>query len=93
VPYYVYRQKNARQGLENIGFTKEGHEGIYNIVMMDEVHTVIGIGAGASTRLMGRNRNNIRREYTPKYPFEYKNFDYGTVLSAVEEFYDNEYED
>lgn len=89
-PYYIYRQKNAVENLENIGFTKDGFEGIYNIVMMEEIHSVIGIGAGASTRLVGR-KGEIVRHYSPKYPFEYKDFSFDQTLLAIKEFYDKIY--
>ena len=51
-PYYLYRQKNAVGNLENVGFAREGFEGVYNVVMMEEYHTVYGAGAGAVTRLV-----------------------------------------
>ena len=35
-PYYMYRQKNTVGNLENVGFSMEGHEGLYNIFMMEE---------------------------------------------------------
>ena len=48
-PYYLYRQKNMAGNLENIGFSKEGKECLYNIFMMEEKHTVFGVGAGSSS--------------------------------------------
>ena len=50
-PYYLYRQKNIAGNLENIGFAKQGKAGLYNILMMEELHTVIACGAGAIHRL------------------------------------------
>ncbi|MGB4590175.1 MAG: coproporphyrinogen dehydrogenase HemZ [Clostridiaceae bacterium] len=44
-PYYMYRQKNMVGNLENVGYAKEGFENIYNIVMIEEVKTVIAMGA------------------------------------------------
>ena len=32
-PYYTYRQKNTVSNLENVGFSIEGHEGMYNIFL------------------------------------------------------------
>lgn len=90
-PYYIYRQKNAVENLENIGFTKAGKEGLYNIVMMEEIHSVIGIGSGASTRLVSRDGNNICRHYAPKYPFEYKNYDINDTVAYIEDFYKTKY--
>ena len=51
-PYYLYRQKNMAGNLENIGFAKEGKECLYNIFMMEEKHSVLGIGAGASSKIL-----------------------------------------
>ncbi len=52
LPYYLYRQKNMAGSLENTGYAKSGKENLYNILMMEEKHTVIGIGAGSSTKLV-----------------------------------------
>ena len=49
-PYYLYRQKNMTGNLENIGFSKEGKYGIYNILIMEEVQTIIACGAGTVTK-------------------------------------------
>lgn len=86
-PYYIYRQKNAVGDLENIGFSKKGFECIYNIAMMEEIHSVIGIGAGASTRLVSNDGTVISRHYAPKYPFEYKNFDINDTIDYISKFY------
>ena len=44
-PYYLYRQKNVRGGLENIGFAKSGHACIYNVGMMSDRISVVGLAA------------------------------------------------
>ena len=74
-PYYMYRQKNTVGNLENVGFSIEGHEGLYNIYMMEEVQSIFAIGAGASTKLVNvRNgQTRIKRLFRPKYPYEYLN--------------------
>lgn len=90
-PYYIYRQKNAVENLENVGFAKKGKEGLYNIVMMEEIHSVIGIGAGASTRLVSRSGKDICRHYAPKYPFEYKDYDIADTVAYIDEFYKTKY--
>ena len=43
-PYYLYRQKNTLQNLENVGWCKPGHEGYYNIYIMEEVQTILSAG-------------------------------------------------
>lgn len=74
-PYYLYRQKNTVGNLENVGYAKVGAEGLYNIYMMEELHTVFAVGAGAVTKLVHRPSQTcnavIERVFTPKYPYEY----------------------
>lgn len=74
-PYYMYRQKNTVGNLENVGFAKEGAEGLYNIFMMEETETIFAVGAGAVTKLVKDNADGkdkrIERIFSPKYPYEY----------------------
>lgn len=49
-PYYLYRQKNMAGNLENVGYAREGHEGLYNILIMEEKQTIIAAGAGAMSK-------------------------------------------
>lgn len=51
-PYYLYRQKNMAGNFENVGYAKEGREGIYNILIMEELQSILALGAGASTKLV-----------------------------------------
>lgn len=51
-PYYLYRQKHIAGNLENIGFARPGAECRYNIGIMEERQSVIGIGAGASSKVV-----------------------------------------
>lgn len=75
-PYYMYRQKNTVGNLENVGFAKENHEGLYNVYMMEETQTIFAVGAGAVTKLVSEKEEEgkgkkIVRIFTPKYPYEY----------------------
>ena len=75
-PYYMYRQKNTVGNLENVGFSLDGHEGIYNVYMMEEFQTIFAVGAGAVTKLVKFDGNShtdaqIMRLFRPKYPYEY----------------------
>lgn len=74
-PYYMYRQKNTVGNLENVGFAREGHEGLYNIYMMEEKQSIFAIGAGAVTKLVRPGKapgsERIERLFNPKYPYEY----------------------
>ena len=75
-PYYMYRQKDTLGGLENTGFAKPGTEGLYNIFMMEDISTVVGLGAGAVTKILHRDTGLIERVYNFKDPWEYvKSFD------------------
>ncbi len=67
-PYYLYRQRHMAANLENIGYAIEGTECYYNIVMIEELQTVVGLGAGASTRFLGKT---ISRVINPKCPATY----------------------
>ncbi|MCC8050425.1 MAG: coproporphyrinogen dehydrogenase HemZ [Clostridiales bacterium] len=51
-PYYLYRQKNMAGNFENVGYAREGCEGLYNILIMEEIQSIIALGAGASTKLV-----------------------------------------
>ena len=94
VPYYMYRQKNMVGNYENVGFAKEGTECLYNIYMMEEVHSIFAAGAGAVTKLVdyappvGDKKHIIRRLFNPKYPYEYLESDGGAAQAdAITEFY------
>jgi oxygen-independent coproporphyrinogen-3 oxidase len=60
-PYYLYRQKNMADNLENIGYAREGKEGIYNILIMEERHPILALGAGASSKFVFIHENRIER--------------------------------
>ncbi len=52
VPYYLYRQKNIAGNFENVGYAKVDKAGIYNILIMEEKQSIIGVGAGSSTKVV-----------------------------------------
>ncbi len=73
-PYYVYRQKNTVGNLENVGYTTKGNECLYNVLMMEEFHSIFAVGAGAVTKLVRTGddkKKHIERIFEPKYPYEY----------------------
>lgn len=70
-PYYLYRQKSRAQSHENTGWAKPGAACLYNVYIMEELHSILAVGAGASTKLVGRGGSVIRRYFNPKYPAEY----------------------
>lgn len=71
VPYYLYRQKNTADNQENTGYSKPGCESLYNTYIMEELQTILAVGAGASTKLVDRQNGRIVRLMNPKYPYEY----------------------
>ena len=57
---------------------------------MDEVHSIFAAGAGAVTKLVSKDRKNIERIFTPKYPYEYlsRTEEEGFAdFEAIEKFY------
>ena len=68
-PYYLYRQKYMSGSFENVGWTKPGGTGLYNIYIMEELHSILSLGAGGSTKMVGGGQ--IRRAFNAKYPREY----------------------
>ncbi|NLT08133.1 MAG: radical SAM protein, partial [Ruminococcus sp.] len=70
LPYYMYRQKNTVDNLENIGYAKKGYECYYNIFIMDETQTILGAGCAASTKLVYPN-GKLTRIHNYKFPYEY----------------------
>ena len=79
-PYYLYRQKNIPGNLENVGYSVEGKECLYNILIMEEKMDIIAVGAGASTKLVYASENRIERVENVKNVDEY--------ISRVEEMID-----
>ncbi len=70
-PYYMYRQSKTVGNLENVGYSKKGFEGLYNVYIMDETHTILACGASAVTKLREPCGDNIERIFNYKYPYEY----------------------
>lgn len=70
-PYYMYRQSKTVGNLENTGWAVSGKACLYNIYMMEELHSVLACGAGAVTRLKREDSACIERIFNFKYPYEY----------------------
>ncbi len=90
-PYYLYRQKSTPGNLENTGYAKQGFTGLYNIFIMEELHTIISAGAGGVTKLVNANTGEIKRIFNHKYPKEYiERFDIVCERKkGVDDFYAN----
>ena len=65
-PYYLYRQKNSPGELENVGYTKPGHECIYNVDIIEERRTIIGMGPSAATKVILPQEWRLNSRYFPK---------------------------
>ena len=70
-PYYLYRQKYMSGSFENVGWCRPGGTGWYNIYIMEELHTILSLGAGGSTKMVDPSRGRIERVFNAKYPQEY----------------------
>ena len=70
-PYYLYRQKYMSGSFENIGWCISGAEGLYNIYIMEELHSILSLGAGGSTKMVDPAADRIERVFHAKYPNEY----------------------
>ena len=70
-PYYLYRQKFMSGGFENLGWARPGTENLYNICIMEELCSILAMGAGGSTKLVRTDGGRNLRLMAPKYPLEY----------------------
>lgn len=65
-PYYLYRQHYMLGHLANIGYALPETESIYNIQMMEERHTVIGIGPSSATKVPLQDGHHLNKLNMPK---------------------------
>lgn len=70
-PYYLYRQKNILGNLENVGYALPGRESLYNIIIMEEKQTILGLGCGAVGKHIHPVTGRIERWPNPKEPKAY----------------------
>lgn len=63
-PYYLYRQKYGRGGLENVAFAEAGRACVYNIMMMSDRFPIVSFGSPAMSKALRGNR--IKRLASPK---------------------------
>ncbi len=73
LPYYLYRQKNMADNLENIGYAKNGMEGLYNILIMEEKQTILALGAGGMSKFVFHKENRLERVDNVKSVLDYIN--------------------
>ena len=70
-PYYLYRQKNILGNLENVGYAKAGMDSLYNILIMEEQQTILGLGCGAASKFVHPVTGKITHFANPKDPKSY----------------------
>ena len=83
-PYYLYRQKYMSGNLENVGYSKAGFEGLYNVFIMEEIHTILSLGAGGVSKLVAPETGKLTRIFNLKYPYEY-NGDHARLVANADE--------
>ena len=69
-PYYLYRQKYMSGSFENVGWSKDGADCLYNIYMMEETHTILSLGGGGMNKV-NLPDGSIQRFHNPKFPEQY----------------------
>ena len=84
-PYYLYRQKYMSGSFENVGWSKDGADCLYNIYMMEEVHTIISLGGGGMNKV-NLPGGKIERFHNPKFPEQYIEM-IDSVLQQKEELF------
>ncbi len=84
-PYYLYRQKYMSGSFENVGWSRDGLDCLYNIYMMEEVHTILSLGGGGMNKVNFPD-GSLQRFHNPKFPEQYIEM-IGDVLRQKEEMF------
>ena len=84
-PYYLYRQKYMSGSFENVGWSRDGLDCLYNIYMMEEVHTILSLGGGGMNKVNFPD-GSLKRFHNPKFPEQYIEM-IGDVLRQKEEMF------
>ena len=69
-PYYLYRQKYMSGSFENVGWSRDGLDCLYNIYMMEEVHSILSLGGGGMNKVNFPD-GSLQRFHNPKFPEQY----------------------
>ncbi len=69
-PYYLYRQKYMSGSFENVGWSRDSHDCLYNIYMMEELHTIVSLGGGGMNKV-NLPDGSLQRFHNPKFPEQY----------------------
>ena len=84
-PYYLYRQKYMSGSFENVGWSRDGLDCLYNIYMMEEIHTILSLGGGGMNKVNLPN-GRLERFHNPKFPEQYIEL-IDSVLEQKEELF------
>ena len=84
-PYYLYRQKYMSGSFENVGWSRDNLDCLYNIYMMEEVHSIISLGGGGMNKV-NLPGGKIQRFHNPKFPEQYLEM-IDSVLRQKEELF------
>ena len=85
-PYYLYRQKYMSGSFENVGWSRDGLDCLYNIYMMEEVHTIVSVGGGSISKV-NLPGGKLLRFPNPKFPEQYIEM-IDTVLEKKREMFE-----
>ena len=77
-PYYLYRQGYMSGQLENVSCCRPGAEGMYNIQIIEEHQTIIGVGGAATTKVVNFKEKRMRSSFNAK--------DLTTYLNSVDKY-------
>ena len=69
-PYYLYRQKYMSGSFENVGWSRDKTDCLYNIYMMEELHTIVSLGGGGMNKV-NLPDGTLQRFHNPKFPEQY----------------------
>ena len=69
-PYYLYRQKYMSGSFENVGWSRDGKDCLYNIYMMEELHTILSLGGGGMNKV-NLPGGRLEQFHNPKFPEQY----------------------
>ena len=69
-PYYLYRQKYMSGSFENVGWSRDNLDCLYNIYMMEELHTILSLGGGGMNKV-NLPDGSLQRFHNPKFPEQY----------------------
>ena len=69
-PYYLYRQKYMSGSFENVGWSRDNLDCLYNMYMMEELNTIVSLGGGGMNKV-NLPDGTLQRFHNPKFPEQY----------------------